>query len=118
MKGSGRSANISVGKVFAGRVLVVSALLAPSVVLAEQAVVVFEDASCDYFIADGPRGFYLLEWYGGHVPTEGDVIEGDIGSYGFKNVRYPRRSREGRVYVEDYLLSEDGVIKAWRDHCQ
>ena len=86
--------------------------------LAEKAVVVLYQSGCrSYFIADGPRGFYLLEWYGGYDPSKGDVIVGDIGSYGFKDVYYPRQDREGRIYVDDYMLSKDRVLEKYREKC-
>ncbi len=84
---------------------------------ADRGVVVKRYSGCDYFVADGPRGLYVLEWYGGYGPYEGDRIVGDIGSYGFENVYYPDRDREGRVYVEDYLESVDGASDEIRDHC-
>ncbi len=84
---------------------------------ADKAIVVLYKTGCDYFISDGPRGYYLLEWYGGYDPTEGDVIIGDIASYGFKDVYYPRRDREGRIYVEDYLLSKEDALEEYVDHC-
>src|SRR5204862_2748516 len=55
----------------------------------ERAEVVIKKSGCgDYFVADGPSGHYLLEWYGGHSPATGDVIIGQINSYGFKDVCY------------------------------
>src|SRR5262245_24666712 len=78
---------------------------------ADKAVVVLYLSGCkSYFIADGPKGYYLIEWYGGYDPSKGDIIIGDIGSYGFKNVYYPKQDREGRVYIDDYLLSKGSAI--------
>lgn len=85
---------------------------------ADKGVVVLYESGCrSYFIVDGPRGYYLIEWYGGHDPSKGDVIIGDISSYGFKDVYYPKQDREGRVYVDDYLLSKDSVIDKYRNKC-
>lgn len=89
----------------------------PTIGFADKAIVVAYPGGCDYFIADGNQGLYLLEWYGGHDPSEGDLIVGDIGSYGFKDVYYPKQDREGRVWVEDYLLSEDNAVEQYRDLC-
>jgi hypothetical protein len=97
--------------------LVLACLMFSTFAYADKAVIVAYSSGCDYFIADGDRGLYLLEWYGGYDPSEGDIIIGDIGSYGFKDVYYPKQDREGRVYVEDYLLSEDSAIEQYRDHC-
>ena len=107
--------------VFLGVVAIVaisaSATPAQTYTIADKAVVVFYPSGCDYFIADGSKGFYLLEWYSGYDPSEGDLIAGDIGSYGFKDVYYPKQDRTGRVYVEDYLLSESSVIEEYNDQC-
>ena len=59
---------------------------------------------------------YLLEWYGGHVPSEGDVIIGPINTYGFADVCYPGHG-EGRVYVDDYLLSSARAVEKLADKC-
>lgn len=85
---------------------------------AEKAEVVFYKPGChSYFIADGPNGYYLLEWYGGYDPSKGDVIVGEIASYGFKNVYYPKQDQEGRIYVDDYSLSKERVQKKYREKC-
>ena len=78
--------------------------------------VVQKFGSCDYFIADGPRGYYVLEWFGGYDPDEGDAIYGDIGSYGMKTVDYSYSS-SGQVWVEDFLESWGQAIDEINDHC-
>ena len=73
-------------------------------------------SDCDYFIADGPNGLYVLEWYGGWDPSEGDSIEGEINNYGLKDVTY-NGGIFGTVWVEDYLESS---CAAWDEidyHC-
>ena len=92
-------------------------MIFPIISSADKALVVSYPSGCDYFIADGNRGLYLLEWYGGYDPSEDDLIVGDIGSYGMKNVYYPKKDREGRVWDEDFLLSNDSAIEQYRDHC-
>lgn len=85
---------------------------------AEKAEVVLYKSGCrSYFIADGPNGYYLLEWYGGYDPSKGDIIVGEIASYGFKNVYYPKQDQEGRIYVDDYSLSKDRVLEKYREKC-
>lgn len=83
----------------------------------EIAVVVARFGSCDYFVADGPRGLYVLEWFGGYDPQEGDRLFGDISSYGMKDVIYLPSEREGRLWVEDYLESERDALEEINDHC-
>jgi hypothetical protein len=85
---------------------------------ASQVVVVAVRSGChDYFVADGPQGYYLLEWYGGYSPDEGDVIIGELGSYGFKDVFYPRNGAKGRLYVDDFLLSQSSAIEKYAEKC-
>ena len=65
---------------------------------ADNAEVVSYPSRCDYFIANGNRGYYLFQWYDGYEPSEGDVILGEIESNGFKDVHYPLKNREGKIY--------------------
>jgi hypothetical protein len=99
--------------------LVIMSLLIPSVALADKAIVVLYESGChSYFIADGPMGYYLMEWYGGYDPSKGDIIVGDISSYGFKDVYYPQKDREGRIYIDDYMLSKDRVLEKYYKKCK
>ncbi len=72
---------------------------------------------CDYFIADGPAGLYVLEWYRGFDPSVGDKFVGYERGYGFKNITYLHNGREGRIYVEDYLLSADRAAEILANKC-
>jgi len=83
----------------------------------ESAEIVLQKSACnDWFVADGPSGFYLLEWYGGYSPSKGDAIIGPINSYGFKDVCYPFGGR-GRVWVDDYLLSKSSALEQYLEKC-
>jgi hypothetical protein len=92
--------------------------LLPIAAFGDKATVVLKVQGCDYFLADGPRGNYLLEWYGGYDPSRGDTIIGEIGSYGFKTVFYLEKDREGRVYVEDYDLSKSDALGKLAEKCE
>jgi hypothetical protein len=83
---------------------------------ADEGVVINRFGSCDYYIVDGPRGLYVLEWFGGYDPSEGDRIIGEIGSYGIKEVIFGN-GRSGKVLVEDFLESTDAAMDEIRDHC-
>ena len=87
-------------------------------VVSEEAEIVLYNSGCrSYFVADGPKGFYLLEWYGGFDPAKGDIIVGDIASYGFKDVYYPNQKQDGRIWVDDYMLSKDRVLEKYYQKC-
>lgn len=82
-----------------------------------QTKVVLRVSGCDYFVADGPSGYLVIEWYGGYDPDRGDGIFGDVRGYGFRDVLYDN-GRDGRVYIDDYLLSRDSAVRKLRDHCK
>ena len=90
----------------------------PKFVYADVGVVVKRFGSCDYYIVDGTKGLYVLEWYGGHDPYEGEKIVGNIGSYGMKDVVFPTTNNRGRVWVEDFLESASSALEIIRDHCR
>ena len=81
-----------------------------------EGIVVATFSGCSYFIADGNRGLYVLEWFGGYSPYEGDLIYGDICSYGMKNVKYSN-GRTGKVWVEDFWESKSAAMDEINDHC-
>lgn len=85
---------------------------------ANAVTVVFRVRGCDYFIAGGPQGFYLLEWYGGHDPAVGDALMGSEGGYGFKDVIYLKSGSNGRVWVDDYLLSRSRAVEKITEKCR
>jgi len=89
----------------------------PSNVPTNAVTVVFRISGCDYFLDNGPQGYYLLEWYGGHDPSVGDAFVGYERGYGFKNVIYIQSGSTGRVWAEDYLLSRDSAAEKITEKC-
>jgi hypothetical protein len=79
--------------------------------------VVLRARRCAYFLADGPQGYYLLEWYGGHDPAQGDGIYGDLAGYGLKNVLYDN-GQDGTLYIDDYLLNKDRALEKFGAKCR
>lgn len=96
--------------------IIVLSLFFVSGLSADSGYVVKTFSDCDYFIADGPMGLYVLEWYGGWDPSEGDTIDGAIGTYGMVEVTY-NGSYTGSVWVEDFLESESAAWDEINDHC-
>jgi hypothetical protein len=79
--------------------------------------VVSIDSRCDYFIVDAPLGYVLVEWFGGSVPNVGDVLVGDLESFGFKWLRNRSAGNAVRVWVDDYWMSRDRATERYLDHC-
>ena len=86
-------------------------------VYAETAEVISYPSGCDYFIAAGNKGYCLLKWSDGYYPLVGDFIIGDINSTGFKDVYYPLKEREGKIYVEDYSMSKSRSFEIYKELC-
>jgi hypothetical protein len=82
--------------------------------------VIYKKSRCrDYFLADGDSGgIYVLEWYGGYDPDEGDEIVANLKGYGFKDVFYPNKNQSGKVYVDDYMLSRDRALAKMAEKCR
>jgi hypothetical protein len=77
-----------------------------------------EFASCSYYLIEDSSGDYTLaEWYGGITPYEGDVLYGELHSYGFKDLYNITRDNSTRVWIDDYLLSEDRATEKLIDEC-
>ncbi len=84
---------------------------------AAKAVVVFKKYTCKQFVAQGPDGYYVLEYQGGYDPQEGDFIVGNFNSYGFKQAYFPDKEQEGKVYVNGFKMNEDSAFRAYFEHC-
>lgn len=54
--------------------------------------------------------FVAAEHYSGVYLYEGDVVYGDLKSYGFKNI-YRSDGSEGRFYIEDYETNLEAAIE-------
>jgi hypothetical protein len=82
--------------------------------------VILKRSGCSgYFLADGDSGgIYLLQWISGYEPNEGDIIAGELRSYGYRDVFYPQSGRNGRVYVDNYMLSRTSAAEAMQRKCR
>ncbi len=73
--------------------------------------------SCDYFVASSDKGYALLEWYGGRIPSRADLVFGNFDSYGFKTLYTGVSKARTRVWVEDYMLSMQESVELYADKC-
>ena len=86
---------------------------------AAKGVVVYAPSQChDYFVVETNLGFDLLEWFGGHLPNEGERIIGEFESYGMKDVYVLPNGQSMKVWVEDYWLTTDSAARKLREKCQ
>lgn len=78
----------------------------------KKGVVVYNKGGCkSRYVVETNLGYTILEWYGGNDPSEGDVLVGDIDSYGFKDLYNTTKDVSTRVYVEDYMLSKSRLTE-------
>jgi len=87
-------------------------------VFAAQGTVVVKNGGCDYFIVSTPKGYDLLEWYGGHDPDKDDVVVGDFERYGFHDIHDITADEGLRVWVEDYDLTSGDAMEKYGEECQ
>ncbi len=81
-------------------------------------MVALANPGCDYFIVGTNNGYVLLEWFGGSIPCVGDMVYGDIESYGIKSLYNITKDAETRVWVDEYWLSKDRVIDRYLGKCR
>jgi hypothetical protein len=73
---------------------------------------------CDYYLIEDSTGSYTLaEWYGGATTYAGDIIYGELHSYGFKDLYDITRDRTTRAWLDDWLLSQDSASEKLIDKC-
>jgi hypothetical protein len=77
-------------------------------------------SGCDYFVVSTPRGYTLLEWYGGTDPDSGDRIRGNFETYGMHSVMINDDDDVDdttQVWVEDYFLTRSDALEQLVDKC-
>lgn len=84
---------------------------------AEKAVVVYSELTCDYLIAGSNLGFVFLEWCGGYTPSQGDLIVGKFITFGMESIYDITADQEVHIWIEDFRLSKDDVVKQYVDQC-
>lgn len=84
----------------------------------EVGVVVKRFDNCDYFIAETRKGLVILEWMGGYDPDEGDKIRGELSSFGTKDYYIINKDRTSRLWLDDYMLSEEDALEKIREECR
>src|SRR4030095_16448180 len=55
----------------------------PGAASAARGIVAWVGPGCDYFVAETPMGYAVLEWYGGARPRKGDLVVGAFEKFGF-----------------------------------
>lgn len=95
-----------------------AAFLAATPVFAAKGVVAYIKSGCGYYIVETPMGFALLQWFGGAVPSRGDVLTGDYESYGMKDIYNITQDAETKVWVANFWTSKDRVFERYFEKCQ
>ncbi|MEJ5349042.1 MAG: hypothetical protein WHS46_10195 [Desulfosoma sp.] len=99
-------------------IIMISAFLClPSIALAVKGVVVYVKSGCSYYIVETPLGYTLLQWFGGSIPSRGDVLVGDYESYGMKDIYNITQDSETKVWVDSFWMSKDHVIERFFEKC-
>lgn len=67
-----------------------------------KAVVIYDKGCGSRLVVETPGGLALVEWYGGTMPSKGDVLIGDFDTYGMQEFYDLTTDRAGRVYVDEF----------------
>lgn len=82
-----------------------------------QATVVFRKRGCDFMILENSSGYIVVEWMGGNDPDQGDIIGGNLNSYGTKEFYNLSTNSETKLWIDDYMLSKDRALEKINDKC-
>ena len=73
-------------------------------------VVIYTDG--DLIVIATKSGYTVGEYYGGHYALrEGDVVVGELHSYGTKDIYCPATDRQARVWIDNFWLSEERAVE-------
>lgn len=71
----------------------------------ERGVVVYASNFCDYYVLETYNGYTIVRASAGFVPYEGDVIYGDLSSWGYGTLYNFTAGHTIQGTVTDYWLS-------------
>jgi hypothetical protein len=78
--------------------------------------VIWEGKGCDFYIIETSQWYVLVEVYTG-VLYQDDIVEGELHTYNFKNIRnISRGSKEVKVWIENYWGSKERCFEWLREH--
>jgi hypothetical protein len=81
-------------------------------------IIVHRISGCDYFMVQTRTDYAILEWFGDHDPDKGDMLIGNISSFGMKTIHDDTTDDDVRVYVEDFGLNKTDALEKLIDHCE
>lgn len=84
-------------------------LLLASAAFADRGIVVKEHD--DKYVIEYNQGYLLVEWYRGHIPSEGCKYVGKFNSYGFRDLYCISCEEETHFWVEDYMVGIDEAME-------
>ena len=78
--------------------------------------IVVYDGKYDYHIVETKKFYVIIERYTGPSFSRGDIIYGDLHSYGFKMVKVNDSSSQTKVYIENYWTNIDKCYDWLKEH--
>lgn len=100
------------------KIAILTFLLTPQLSLAQSVVggvVVADHYTCntyDRIVIETRRGYTNAQVYLGYDYTlEGNVIYGELHSYGFTDIYKESGRKVGRLYIDDYMASESSAVE-------
>lgn len=106
------------GRRMAAAAAVVLCALFASPALAEQAMVIWKNHECGYFILQMKSGYGIFEWIDGPQPNDGDVLEGDFRSAGERRVDNKTVDLPTTILLSAFALSRSATAARMPAKCK
>ena len=95
-------------------------LCLPAFALGAKGVVVYiyTESGCSYYVVETPfMGYALLQWFGGSIPSRGDVLIGNYESYGMKDIYNITKDSDTSAWVDNFWMSKDCAMERYFEKC-
>jgi len=86
--------------------------------LAEQAMVIWKNRQCGYFILQMKSGYGIFQWIDGPQPNDGDVLEGDFRSAGERLVDNKTADVPTTILLYAFALSRSAIAARMPAKCK
>jgi hypothetical protein len=86
--------------------------------LADQAMVIWKNRECGYFILQMKSGYGIFQWIDGPHPNDGDVLEGDFRSAGERLIDNKTADVPTTILLYAFALSRSAIAARMPAKCK
>jgi hypothetical protein len=85
---------------------------------ATKGIVVWTGGCGSRYFVETSMVYGLLEWFGGWDPSKGEMIIGDLNSFGMKELYVLPIGQSTCASVDDHFMSRSNVLEKLPDKCR